>query len=482
MLASFIAYLVILLVVAFLAFRHSRPGAEDYLVSSRDHGPWVSALSASASSESGWVMLGLVGAAYTSGISCFWLLPGCLAGYLFNWLVLGPRLQKFSSDHRCCSIPDVLAARFPDAHPGLRLAIRSVAVVLVVACMGAYLVAGLTATGKALEAMLGWHYGVGVALGTGVVVGYTAIGGLRAVSWTDVLQAVLMLTALLILPVLVLHRAASGSTSVMDAIRSSDPALLDWRGGASGMGILGFVIGWVGIGLGYPGQLQVLKRFLSARGQAVFRGAPWIAIAWSQAVFTGAILLGLGARVVYPDLADPEQALPIAATDILPGVLAGLVLAAVFSAICSTADSQLLEVAGAVVHDAMPNRLVRWNETIASRVTVIVFGLLAGLFALTSSRVIFTMVLYTWAALGASFGTTVTFALLWKRTTALGALLGLLVGPVTVVIWRSVLGWNDFLYELVPAFGLSAAAIVIGSLLTAPVRETVNAPTAVEVP
>ena len=474
MLFVFFLYTAVLLATGLLAYHRGKPTDEDYLVSSRGHGTWATALAASKASESGWVMLGLVGTAYTAGISCFWLLPGCLAGYLYNWLVLGPRLQEFSAQHGVRSIPELLEARFGDAPARLRRSIRFVSAALILLFLSLYASAQFVACGKAGEAMLGWHYQVGAIAGVLLVLAYTGLGGCRGIGWTNVLQASLMSFVLLVMPAIIVYQAVFVHPDALKALTLDQPSRYDWLNGKTGMAALSFVIGWVGIGLGYPGQVHVLRRYLAASSGKVFKYGPLIALVWSQAVFAGAIVLGLYARSVYPGLADPEQTMPIAALGLLPGALAGLVLAGIFSAICSTADSQLLEVSSALPYDLIPlfrrgrsvqeGEVARTTKRKTGGLWVVICGLLAGAVAVASSQVIFSWVLYSWGALGASFGTVLSVAFLWKRCSPAGALIGLVVGPATVVIWQAI-GWSSFLYELVPAFAASILATVIGSLI-----------------
>ncbi len=343
--AAFWLYTLAIVSVGLFAYVRRKRGAnEDFFLASRELGPWVSALSASASSESGWVMIGLVGTAFATGISCLWLVPGCIAGYLFNWYWLANRLRAESDANRAVTIPDLLGRIFNSD------IIRFVAVVIVVAAMLGYVAAQMNAAGKAFGAVFGYSYRVGVLLATVLVLLYTASGGFRAVCWTDFLQAILMVGALVVLPVITVFHIG-GPSSVFQSLRDADPDLLSFSAGNAGLALIGFVAGWVGIGLGYPGQVHVLVRFMATRDTRSVRIGGRVALAWSTLVFLGAILLGLCCRVLFGSLADAEQALPIVAVKLLPGVFAGLMLAAVLAAICSTADSQILVCVSAVGHD-----------------------------------------------------------------------------------------------------------------------------------
>jgi len=258
--------------------------------------------------------------------------------------------------------------------------------------------------------------------------------------------------------------------------------LVDTLGGAAGAAMLGWVIGLFGIGLGYPGQPHILVRFMAARSRRTIHRARLIALAWGALVLYGAVLLGNAARVAVPSIVDPEQAYPILATQLLPSVLAGIMLAAIVSAMMSTADSQLLVIASAVSRDFIQKILSpRASERvlgIITRLTVLVLGLIALLVALVNVRAVFWFVLFAWSGLGSAFGPPMLLSLTWKRTSRAGALAGMLSGFVVTVVWKLKLkavvaaATGMSLYELVPAFTVSLLMTWIFSLLIPPDPET----------
>lgn len=462
MLAIIVIYLGFLLLLGFLALRRGKHTTTDFITSSRDHGTWLAALSASASSESGWVMLGLVGTAYTTGISCLWLLPGCLAGYVFNWVVLGPLIHRLTAQSGAQDIPDLFDARFPQSPAKLLLWIRRVLVASIFLFLTVYASAQFSATGKAFNAMFGWDYRTGVVVGVGLIVAYTTIGGLRACSWTDVPQSLLMFFSLLILPFIIIGSTDFKSGFFTDLV-NANPEALSLTGGTTGWAGIGFVLGWVGIGLGYPGQPHVLRRFMSTVSLDVYRTGAIISLVWSQTVFVGAILIGLAARIRFPGLADPEQALPHAAVNLLPPAVAGLALAGVLSAMWSTANGQIFEASTVLLG---LNKKKGASSTTVARIAVLSVGLLAGALAYAKAQVIFDVVLYAWGALGAGIGATLSMVLLWKRATAQGALAGLIAGPTTLYLWKTAFHLSSTLYELIPAFLAGVVAVWVGSSLS----------------
>ncbi|HEY5648182.1 MAG TPA: sodium/proline symporter [Nitrospiria bacterium] len=455
---SFVLYTLAIVGVGLYSARFASRSTSDYLLAKKGLGPWVAAVSASASSESGWVTLGLVGTAFTEGLATFWVVPGCLLGYVFNWWVMALPVHRRASEQAIYTIPDLMASVFRSR----ALSIRVISVGVIFFMMTAYVAAQFTAAGKAFEAVFNIRYELGVLIGTGIVVLYTITGGFRAVAWTDFLQGGLMFLALIFLPVMAVMEAG-GWSGMMASLQEQGPGLISATAGKSGLLMLGLVIGWLGIGLGYPGQPHVLVRFMAARSEAAVTKGRAIAVTWGAVVFTGAVVLGLACRAILGSLGDAEQALPIIAIQILPGALAGLMLAAVLAAICSTADSQLLVASSSLSHDLyarltgkdLDSRLI----VNLDRAAVSAVGILAMLFALTESRMVFSFVLYAWAGLGAAFGPPLILGLLWKKTTSGGAIAGMIVGFATILIWKNVPALSGAIYELVPGFFLSLLTV-----------------------
>lgn len=467
---SFFLYTVGILAIGIYSARFGQKTSSDFLLADRGLGAWVAALSSSASAESGWVTLGLVGMAFKTGVGALWIIPGTVAAFIFNWVVVAPRLRHASREHEGLTLPDILAQPYPGTQG---IIIRSLAVLIILSMLTAYIAAQLNAAGKTFSETFDWSYSTGVLLGAGIIIGYTVTGGFRAVAWTDVAQAIFMVTAVIILPlVLIMH--VGGIVEVLKHLRGSDPILTDGLAGNSGIALIGFFAVWLGIPLGYPGQPHLLVRLMAVKNEAALRRAAIIATIWVCMLFSGAVLLGIATRAVYGRLADPEKALLIAAADFLPGVLAGMIIAAVLAAICSTADSQLLLTASSVSHD-IAVKLLKLSTTarirlVADRLAVFLIGLVATGIALGEVRPVFDFVLYAWAGLGAGFGPALVLSLLWSRTTGWGVIAGMVVGVSTAVVWRITL--HEQLYELVPAFLFSLVAIVIVSLRTPPSSTT----------
>jgi len=462
---SFWGYTLMIMGIGVYSARFGRTGSTDFYLAGRGIGAWVAALSSSASAESGWVTLGLVGMAFQTGIGALWIIPGTVLAFLFNWLVLAERLRRTSLARDAITLPDVLAGNFSGWQASL---IRLLAVLIILAMLGTYVAAQFSAAGKMFVAMLGWPYHAGVIAGTLIVLVYTVSGGFRAVAWTDVVQALFMIGAVVVLPAVLLVELGSVHAMWQRLVELDTAGTLTHPlAGKTGMALTGFLAVWLGIPLGYCGQPHILIRFMATRDEKAIRRGALISTVWVFLLFSGAVLLGIFARAYYGVLDDPETVLPRVAAELLPGVFGGMMIAAVLAAICSTADSQLLVSASAVSHDLyvrlLGRRLDDRSVLLLNRLTVLAVGLIAMGVALGQVRVIFEFVLYAWAGLGAAFGPALILVLLWRRTSAAGVIAGMLTGFITAIAWRQTL--HDRLYELVPAFLLAFIVIVVVSRL-----------------
>ena len=465
---SFIAYTAGIVFIGLYSSRLRKRTTDDFVLANRELGPWVAALSASASAESGWVMLGLVGEAYLFGLAAFWIVPGIAAGYIVNWFILAERLRVSTAGTGAATLPQYIMHRFGKNS----MALRSISVFIIGIAMLTYVAAQMNAAGKAFEATFSLDYVWGVLVGAGIILAYTIVGGFRAVCWTDVIQATFMALALLGMPLIMLADLG-GFGSFLAQARETAPDLLSFSYNKAGFAAFGFVVGLLGIGLGYPGQPHVLSRYMAAQDNRATRLGGRIAMVWMVLSYIGAVFFGLFSKVYFGTLKDPEQALPLAINDLVPPVVGGFMIAAIVSAICSTADSQLIVVSTTLSRDIWPllrKRSKQASEFLATqwadRIVLIVLAMISIALAAGESRVIFEFVLYAWSALGASFGPVVILGLLWKRANKAGAIAGMLTGLIVTVVWRNVPVLKGALYELVPAFILAFLAVVIVSLMT----------------
>ncbi|HSO24438.1 MAG TPA: sodium/proline symporter, partial [Chondromyces sp.] len=436
--AVMVAYLGVLLVIGWQAARRTH-GGEDFHLAGRSLGAWSAGISSTASSESGWVTLGAVGMTFVHGVSGLWYAPGCLLGYLVNVYVVAPRLRPLSAAHGSVTLTDVITRRWGDPKNVLR--VTATAIILV--CMMGYVAAQMTAAGKAFSSSLGLEgrggYLLGVIIGAIVITVVTSLGGFRAVAWTDLFQGLLVAGALIALPLYAVARLGGFGTLVA-GLGAIDPSFLTASGDRVGPALWGFVIGQLGIGLGYPGMPHVITRYMAARDDREVQRLQVIAMAWGLAVFYGAGLVGLVGRVMLPDLADGEQALMALALELVHPVLAGLLLAAVISAVLSTVSSQLLVAASAVSYDIVEETLGRSRDDrrslLLGRITVAVVGLLGVLVALSEVRLVFWFVLFAWSGLGAAFAPLILLALARRGVNRHGALAAMLTGIGVTVAWK----------------------------------------------
>ncbi|MBX3463008.1 MAG: sodium/proline symporter [Planctomycetes bacterium] len=392
------AYLLALLGLAWFAKTRTRDAAGFYL-GGRTLGPWVAALAANASSSSAWSLVGVSGFACREGLAALWLLPGCLGGFLLNWLVVAPRLRAATGE--AITLTEFLAG--PPGTPG-RSAVAIVASVLTLGCLCTYVAAQMQAAGPPFVRAFATTAANGIVLGAAVTIAYTLLGGYLAVSITDTLQGLVMVLVAVVVPAAaVLH--FGGVAGFVDAVgRVPAPSFTTAFGGREGLVAVGFALGLCGIGLGYPGQPHAVNKYMGMAPGASMAVARTVGIAWAVVLYTGMVVLGLAARAAWGvAAADSEAVLYLASERLFPPLVDGLVLAAVLAAIMSTVDSQLLVCASCVTHDL---RLGRgpFGLLAAPRVTVLVVGGLATTGALLLPQRVFDRVLFAWAALGSAFG------------------------------------------------------------------------------
>jgi sodium/proline symporter len=466
-LATFAAYLIVMLAAGVLAYKHTGNLA-DYLLGGRRLGSLTTALSAEASDMSGWLLLGLPGFAYLAGIEAGWMALGLLAGTYVNWRWLAPRLRRHpAACGDSLTLSDYLEARFEDRSRVLRVLVACTILFFFLI----YTSSGLVAGGKLFNSVFGLPYVGAVTVGAVVIVMYTLLGGFLAVCWTDAIQGLLMLAALVAVPLVALVHVG-GVERAVKVIASTNAHLLNPLHAADGRSISWIaVVSLLGWGLGYFGQPHILARFMAIRTANEIRRARWTAMVWVTTTLAGALLVGLVGIAAHRSAlaaADSEKIFILLVDTLLHPVPAGVCLAAILAAIMSTADSQLLVSSSALAEDLyrpfIRPRAGQRELVWVGRAAVIVIAAGAFMLALDPQSKVLELVAYAWAGFGAAFGPTLMLSLCWKRMTRNGALAGILVGALTVPIWRQLSGGLFDLYELVPGFLFSAVAIVTVSL------------------
>jgi sodium/proline symporter len=477
--ATFFVYLALMLGIGIWAYRSTK-SSSGYFLGGRSLGAWPAALSAGASDMSGWLLLGLPGFAFASGVEALWLAGGLLAGTWLNWLLVAKRLRTYSySASDALTIPEFFANRFGDR----RHLLQAVSAFFILLFFLFYTSSGLVAGGKLFETVFGLDYRTAVIVGTLFVVSYTLFGGFLAVSWTDLVQGLLMAAALLIVPVWAIS-ADGGVGPMLAAVEQNHPQLLTlWHDNQGEPLSVIAIISLAAWGLGYFGQPHILARFAGIRGKAEVPTARRIAVAWSALSMAGAILVGL-AGVAYVDnnlggqLADAETIFMVLVNALFHPVIAGILLAAILAAIMSTADSQLLVSSSALAEDFY-KQLLRKDAgqrevVLIGRLAVVSLAGVALLLAFDPESTVLALVGYAWAGFGAAFGPVLLLSLYWRRMNWAGAFAGVLTGGITVVVWKQISGGLFDLYEIVPGVVFASIAIVIASLVTAPPSATIR--------
>ena len=470
------AYMAMMVVIGAVYAKRNN-NTEDYLLGSRKLGPWVSALSAEASDMSGWLLMGLPGLAYLTGIGeVFWTAVGLAAGTYLNWLFVAKRLRKYTKvAGNSITLPDYFSNRFKDKQKIL----MSLSAVLILLFFVIYLGSGFAAMGKLFKSLFGLDYTLMMVISAVVIIVYSVVGGFLAVCTTDLIQGILMFFALLAIVVLgyvaltgeALAASVSGINGYLNIWGVNDPATNTFtRFGA--LDIIS-ILAW---GLGYFGMPHILLRFMAIRKTGKVAKSRRIATVWVVISLGAAIMIGLLGRALLGDAlmnGTHETVFAAMATTLLPALIAGVLISGILASTMSTSDSQLLTVASAIsknfFHGIIKKNASDKQILTVSRVTVIVAALVGILFALDENSTVFGIVAYAWAGFGATFGPVVILSLFWKRMNKWGALAGMVTGAATVIIWRELLrgfGGVFSIYELLPAFIVATVFIVVISLLT----------------
>ncbi|QIR83991.1 sodium/proline symporter PutP [Paracoccus sp. AK26] len=471
---SLSAYFLLMIGIGIYAWRKSTDSSEGYILGGRDLSPSVTALSAGASDMSGWLLLGLPGALFVSGLSQSWIGIGLTLGALLNWIIVAPRLREQTEYYdNSLTIPGFLGNRFPSQARLLRM----VSAVIIVAFFAVYTASGLVGGGKLFASAFGGDYMTGVLLTLGIVLVYTVIGGFLAVSLTDFVQGLIMMLALVIMPIVILTTGqGNGVGQAVDRLTAINA---DYFSMAKGMTLLGWIsaMAW---GLGYFGQPHIIVRFMAIRSVRDVPVARNIGMGWMVISLAGAVGVGVFGRA-YAErngltVSDPETIFIILSDLLFHPVVTGFLYAALLAAIMSTVSSQLLVSSSSLTEDIYHTLLKRGasdRELVnVGRLTVLAVGLVAALIAADPDAQVLGLVSNAWAGFGAAFGPLVVLSLTWKRMTGAGAVAGLIVGAVTVALWiwlglnQSLLG-GEGLYEIVPGFVASWIAIVLVSMVTA---------------
>ncbi len=423
----------------------------------------VTALSAEASDMSGWLLMGLPGTIYLSGLCNIWIAVGLFIGTILNWLFVSARLRIYTQATNAIILPCFFEERFRDPTGLLRI----VAAIIILIFFTIYASSGLVATGKLFESTFDMSYRTAVLVGGSIIIAYTFLGGYFAVCWTDVFQGMLMIMALIWVPILA-YQHIGGHQAIVQAMfrRELSISLIPQTSTYPALAILS-TLAW---GLGYFGQPHILVRFMSAKSIRKMHESMVIAIIWVFISLAGAVVIGLVGIGMFEHL-DPatkehEKVFIYMVAGVMGPWVGGLMLAAILSAIMSTADSQLLVSASALAEDFYRKVIKRdasEKEVVwVGRMCVIVISAIALVIAINPKESILKIVAYAWGGFGAAFGPLVLFALFSPRTSWPSALLGMVTATVVLVVWKWI-GLDTYMYEIVPGFAANCVIIIIAN-------------------
>ena len=482
--AAIAAYLLAMLGVG-VWFAKKNNSVDDFYLGGRQLGPFVTAMSAEASDMSSWLLMGLPGVAYLTGLAeAGWTAIGLAVGTYLNWLIVARRIRRYSHRLDAITVPQFFSKRWGDE----RNLLSAIAAVVIIVFFVPYLASGFSACGKLFASLFGVEYITAMLISAAVIVVYTVMGGFLAASFTDLIQSIIMTVALVVVLGFGVV-SAGGMDAVLDNARSMagylslsniyDPA----TGGSNPYSLLTIcsLLAW---GLGYFGMPHILLRFMAIEEEKKLTlsrrvATTWVVISMGVAIIIGVVGSGMTKAGALEQLADSETIIVRIASlignhGVFAALVAGVILAGILAATMSTADSQLLAASSSVSQNLAVEffhlKISGKKSVFVARATMVCVSLLAAFLARDPDSSVFRVVSFAWAGFGAAFGPTVLFALFWKRSTKWGALAGMVAGGAMVFIWKYLIapsGGAWAIYELLPAFIVASVAIVVVSLLTA---------------
>ena len=484
--ATIILYLCFVICTGVLIGRRSKKSAEGFYLGGRGIGPLVTAMSAEASDMSSWLLMGLPGVAYLSGVAdASWTAIGLALGTYLNCLLVAKRIRRYSVQLDAITIPSFISKRYQEKRP----IIMCIASLIILIFFVPYVASGLAAIGKLFNSLFGWNYMLAVIIGALVIISYTSVGGFSAVATMDLIQSIIMTVALVVITVFSINQAG-GVDAVVENAKSMDGYLSFFQ---TYDPVAGFakpypainIFSMLAWGLGYFGMPHILVRFMAIRHEDELKisrriASIWVVISMAVAVFIGIVghavsnvgripmLEGSATETVIVRLSDL-----LSSYGLLPAIVAGCILAGILAATMSTADSQLLAAASAfsenVLQDVFGVKLTSKQNMLAARLTVVVIAFIAIFLAADPNSNVFKIVSFAWAGFGATFGPAVLFALFWRRSNRQGVLAGLVAGGLMIFAWKFCvrpLGGIWDIYELMPAFVVNCIVLVVVSLAT----------------
>ena len=493
-----LAILVSLGCMLYVGYRCSKNNNDsaDFYLGGRKLGPLVTAMSAEASDMSSWLLMGLPGLAYLTGVAdAGWTAIGLAIGTYLNWRIVAKRIRRYTHvAGNSITLPSFFSNRYRDE----KKILQSIGAIFIVIFFIPYTASGFAACGKLFSSLFGINYQVAMVISALIIVGYTTLGGFLAASTTDFIQSIIMSIALVIVFIFGIN-VAGGVSAVVENAQSLPGYLTmhttyDPVSGTEQPYPIISIVSMIAWGLGYFGMPHILLRFMAIEDEEKLKlsrrvATGWVVISLAVAVLIGIIGLAMtAAGELIPLEGSASETIIVKIADlmsqhgVLPALLAGTILAGILASTMSTADSQLLAASSSVSSDLLGDFLKKKTgkkgSMFADRMTLLIIALVAVFLARDPNSSVFNIVSFAWAGFGAVFGPVVLFALFWKRSNWQGALAGMISGGAMVFIWKYLvrpLGGAWDIYELLPAFLVSCAAIVLVSLLTkAPSKEIVE--------
>jgi sodium/proline symporter len=459
-----IIYLILVAGVAVWTWGMNRT-KEDFILGGRKLGAWVIAFSERTAAESSWLILGLSGAMYASGLCEIWTVIGCVSGILFYWFVIAKKLRVVSEQYGAITLPEYFF-KFCGKQGQ---AVRVISMLIIIFFFSFYLAAQLIGGGKVLNATFGVDTSIGMPVTAAVVIVYTMMGGFTAVCFTDVIQAILMIVTLVMMPVIGLSLISHNGLDIGEALAATGNTA-SLTGGQTGWAAAAVIIGGLSWGFGNMGQPHLVTKFMAINSAEAVRTSRKVAMVWTILAYSGAALIGVVgitlahyARVPADGLAraagDPEQILPVLAGFLFPAWIAGILISGAVAAMMSTADSQLLVATSTIVEDfyskALGRELSQKSMVAMSRAVTVLVGLAGFCLAVTSDSLIYDVV---------SFGPALLLSLHWKRMNGVGVVAAMITGAVSTAAWKWIPGLDDIISVRFISFVFAIIAAVIGSL------------------
>ena len=464
-LAVFVLTLFLPVLIGLLVRKKTRCQS-DFFLGGRRLSRFSIALSAVASGRSSWLVLGVSGMAYTMGVSAVWSVVGYITAEMVQFVAIGGRLRRLSEKYDSMTLLDFFESHLDDR----RQVIRSVGAVIMGIFLVAYVAAQFNAGANSLSVALKLPLAVSLLIASALVLVYMMLGGYLAVVYNDVARAMIMIVGLVVFPLFGLIKMG-GLPALLRTLEALSPAQVNPLALS-----FGALIGFLGIGLGSPGQPHVVVRYMTIADPAKLRYSAVIGTFWNVVLGWGAVFIGLIGRAAFPDVAavpdsNPEMIYLALSAQYFSPVIYGLLIGGIFAAILSTADSQLLVVSSTLVRD-LYEKIIRKDRPLAEaqklglcRWVVLGSGVVSIVLAYLAKDLVFWLVLFAWGGLGASFGTALILSLYWKRTNIAGVVAGMVTGTLTTILWKVFLKDATGVYELIPAFFLSLAVIALFGLL-----------------